>query len=163
MIKRPTLYLESTIPSYLAAKPSRDLLVAGHQQVTRDWWEGTRLKFDIYSSQVVIDEISAGDSTIASERLKLITGISLLRVTGEVENLASHYLDKLGLPTKASLDILHLAYSVAYELDYLLTWNCAHLANGIIISRLQKINGISGLKTPIILTPEELLELPKGG
>lgn len=163
MINKPTLYLETTIPSYLTSKSSRDLIITSHQQITREWWDNTRTNFEIYTSQAVIDEVSAGDPIFAARRLEIIANLPLLKATNEVEDLAGQYLEKLGLPNKASLDILHLAYSVAYEMDYLLTWNCAHLANGIIIRRLQNINNSLQCKTPIIVTPEELLEIPKGG
>jgi hypothetical protein len=157
-----TLYLESTIPSYLTARPSRDLVVAGHQQITHEWWLRARPSFDIYVSQAVLGEISAGDPDAAARRLALVEGLPVLGGTDEVEVLAEEYQTELALPAAARLDAVHLAYTVAYELDYLLTWNCAHLANGRIIRRLHAINTRLGRPTPIILTPEALLEEPGG-
>jgi hypothetical protein len=147
----------------LAAHPSRDLIVAAHQQITHEWWQRARLNFDIYISQAVLDEISAGDPDAASRRLALVEKFPLLALTEEVEALAREYQDKLGLPRGAQLDVVHLAYTVVYELDYLLTWNCVHLANGLVIQRLQAVNATLGRATPIIVTPEELLESPEGG
>ena len=89
--------------------------------------------------------------------------IPILGLTEEIEILAKQYLNKLGLPRGARLDLVHLASAVVYEIDYLLTWNCAHLANGLVIKRLQKVNITLGRPTPIIATPEELLESPEGG
>jgi hypothetical protein len=132
----PILYLESTIPSYLAARPSRDLIVAAHQQITHEWWEHSRSNFAIYISQAVVDEISAGDSAVAARRLELVSGLPRLILTNEVQNLADDYLRRLGLPPAARLDAIHLGCSVVYDLDYLLTWNCAHCANGEVIRRL---------------------------
>jgi hypothetical protein len=156
----PSLYLESTIPSYLAALPSHDLIVAAHQQVTRTWWQYSRPRFKLYISEAVLEEISAGDSGAAASRLSLIRAIPVLAITDEVGKLAEQYLKYLGLPARAELDTIHLACAVVYELAYLLTWNCKHLANGIIIQRLQHLNQELQRWTPVIVTPEELLDNP---
>lgn len=158
-----TLYLESTIPSYLAARPSRDLIVAAHQQITHEWWQQVRPKFDIYISEAVLAEIRVGDPEAASRRLALVEAFPILALTEAVEHLAEEYQDKLGLPQKARLDVIHLACAVIYELDYVLTWNCTHIANGLVIQRLQAVNTMLGRRTPIIVTPEELLVSPEGG
>ena len=162
-MNKPALYLESTIISYLAAYPSRDLIVAAHQQITHEWWDRARSKFSNYISQAVLEEISIGDPDAASRRLALVAGLPILALTEEVELLAEEYLHKLGLPRGAQLDVVHLACAVFYEVDYLLTWNCAHLANGLVIKRLQRANAVLGRATPIIATPEELLTSPGGG
>jgi predicted nucleic acid-binding protein len=162
MSETPTLYLESTIPSYLAARPSRDLIVAAHQQITHEWWQQARPNFDIYISEVVVAEIRAGDPDAASRRLALVEALPILALTEEVEDLALVYQDKLGLPQRARLDAIHLACTVVHELDYLLTWNCTHIANGIVIQRLRAVNITLNWKTPIIVTPEELLASPEG-
>jgi len=157
---RPTLYLESTIPSYLAARPSRDIIVAAHQQITHEWWNHARDDFEIYMSQLVFNEISAGDPDAAVRRLAIVEGLPSLASTEEVELLAEHYQRGLRLPPDARLDAGHLAFTVAYGLQYLLTWNCRHLANGRMIPRLREINAALGLETPLIVTPEELLYAP---
>ena len=162
MSEKSTLYLESTIPSYLAAYPSRDLIVAAHQQITHEWWQQARANFDIYISEAVLEEINAGDPEAVSRRQALVEDVPILKLTEEVATLAKEYQGKLGLPQRAQLDIVHLACAVAYEMDYLLTWNCKHLANGVIIQRLQSINRMLDRPTPIIVTPEELLESPGG-
>jgi len=110
-----------------------------------------------------VDEISVGDPDAVSRRLAFVAKLPILGLTEEVEILAKQYLNKLGLPRGASLDVVHLANAVIYEMDYLLTWNCVHLANGLVIKRLQKVNAILGRLNPIIGTPEELLESPEGG
>jgi hypothetical protein len=163
MASKPALYLESTIISYLAAYPSRDLIVAAHQQITHERWDRARSKFSNYISQAVLDEISVGDPDAASRRLALVAGLPILALTEDVRFLAEEYLRKLGLPRGAQLDVIHLACAVFYEVDYLLTWNCAHLANGLVIKRLQRVNGALGRPTPIIATPEELLTSPGRG
>ena len=162
MPERSSLYLESTIPSYLAAHPSRDLIVAAHQQITHDWWQQARRNFDLYISEAVLEEIHAGDADAASRRQSFVEGLSILALTDEVAALAEEYHSRLGLPPGAQLDGVHLAYAVVYEIGYLLTWNCKHLANGVIIQRLQTINLSLGCFTPVIVTPGELLEFPEG-
>src|SRR3990172_12166867 len=101
MMSKPALYLESTIISYLAAHPSRDLIVAAHQQITHEWWDRARSKFSNYISQAVLDEISMGDPDAASRRLALVAGLPILALAEEVEVLAEEYLHKLGLPRGA--------------------------------------------------------------
>jgi hypothetical protein len=91
-----------------------------------------------------------------------VAELPILALTEEVESLAEEYLHKLRLPRGAQLDVVHLACAVFYEMDYLLTWNCTHLANGLVIKRLQKANAVLGRATPIIATPEELLTSPGG-
>ncbi len=162
MTEKSSLYLESTIPSYLAARPSRDLIVAAHQQITHDWWQQARGKFDLYISEAVLEEISVGDPDAATRRQSFLDGLSILALTEEVVALAEEYQSQLGLAPGAQLDGVHLAFASVYEMAYLLTWNCKHLANGVIIQRLQTINVSLGRFTPVIVTPEELLEFPEG-
>ena len=98
MSRNQALYLESTIPSYLTARPSRDLIVAAHQQITHEWWRQARTNFDIYVSEAVLDEISAGDPDAASRRLALTDGLPILAINDEVGSLAIEYQHELGLP-----------------------------------------------------------------
>jgi len=160
MAKKPTLYLESSVVSYLTNRLSRDLIVAGHQQITQEWWETSRQGFDIYVSEAVLREIQRGDSDAAARRASAVQGFPVLAATEESEDLARTYQEKLGLPPDAELDAIHLAFSVAYQMGYLLTWNCAHLANGVVIRRLHVLNETMGRPTPIIITPEGLLVPP---
>ena len=162
MIEKSSLYLESTIPSYLAARPSRDLIVAAHQQITHDWWYQARERFDMYISEAVLEEISAGDPDAVTRRRSFVDGLSILASADDVADLAVEYESRLGLASVAPLDAVHLAYAAVYEMGYLLTWNCKHLANGVVIQRLQTVNLSLGRLTPVIVTPEELLEVPEG-
>ncbi|MEW6687313.1 MAG: type II toxin-antitoxin system VapC family toxin [Candidatus Edwardsbacteria bacterium] len=157
----PTLYVETTIPSYLVAKPSRDIVVLAHQQLTREWWDKSRHLYDMFISQVVLDEIREGDPEMIDKRMEILQGIPLLETNDEVESLAERYFVGLQLPPKALRDAFHLAYVVAYRIDFLITWNCAHLANANILYRLSRVNRNLGYETPMIYTPEELIEYPK--
>jgi hypothetical protein len=152
------LYLETTIPSYLTAWPSRDIIVAGHQQVTREWWRDRRHAFEIYVSQFVIDEAAAGDVTAARDRLEALKLLPLLEVTNNALDLASDLVQSGVVPQKAARDAAHIAISAVHRMDYLMTWNCTHIANAAIKKSIQSICERHGQTCPIICTPEQLLE-----
>ena len=153
----PRLYVETTIPSYLTSRPSRDLIVAGHQQITREWWEKRRDAFQLYISQFVVDEAGAGDPGAARERLKAIQRLPLLDITPEAGALASGILASGIIPRKAATDAAHVAIAAVHGMDFLVTWNCVHIANAVIAEALLKICRQHGCECPIICTPEELL------
>ena len=157
-----TVYLETTIPSYLAARASRDLIVAAHQQITQDWWQTARHRFELYLSEAVLDEVRAGDPDAVARRLRYVENLPVLAINDDVRALTRHYGSTLGLVGKARADIPHLAYAVSYRVDYLVTWNCSHIANGEMIRRLLKANTELGRPTPLIVTPEEILESLEG-
>jgi len=158
----PTVYVETTIPSYLTSRPSRDLVVAAHQQLTHDWWSTARPDLDAVVSEAVLDEIRAGDPEISARRLEIVQGLPILSFNDAVKSLAKIYSRRLGLHPDASTDIIHIAFAVAYEIDYLVTWNCKHIANGHVIRRLQEVNKKDRRATPVIVTPEEMLDKPIG-
>ena len=151
------LYLETTIPSYLTSRPSRDLIIAGHQQVTREWWENRRSTFQLYISQLVVDEAGAGDPTAARERLKVLQDLPLLDITPEVTELASHILASGRIPRKAATDAVHIAIAAVHGVDFLVAWNCVHIANATNAKALALICRDYGCQCPVICTPEELM------
>jgi hypothetical protein len=153
-----TVYLETTIISYLVAHPGRDLVVSAHQQITREWWGTAHNRFRLFISEAVLEEISVGDSKAVARRREAIQRLPVLELNEDVRELVRYYEKKLGLPDKAKADLVHIGFSVAYDMDYLLTWNCSHIANGETIRRLLQLNRLIKRRTPVILTPEELLE-----
>lgn len=153
-----SVYLETTVVSYLVARPSRDLIVASHQQMTREWWDTSRLRFDLLISEVVWRELQSGDPAAAAQRMQLVEHVPLLGLNEDVATLAHEFQSELRLPPKAGNDILHIAFAVSNKIDYLLTWNCAHIANGHTIKRLAAVCDRLGRPTPVIVTPEALLE-----
>jgi hypothetical protein len=155
---KPRIYLETTIPSYLAAWPSRDLVVAAHQQVTKEWWDNRRGDFALFVSQMVLQEAGEGDPDASSRRLDTLKEISVLEVTKEARAFAKRLTNQVPLPPKAAIDGLHIALAVVHQMDYLLTWNCTHIANAALRNRIDAVCRRRGYKTPIICTPEELLE-----
>jgi predicted nucleic acid-binding protein len=156
---KPKVYIETTIVSYLTARPSRDLVVAGHQQITHDWWQTSRHSFAVVSSQLVVREASAGDPEAAQERLATIASLTLLEISEEAVALAQHILQAEAIPVGFPEDALHIAVAVVNGIDYLLTWNYRHLANAGLRSRIEAACRDFGYEPVIICTPEELMEL----
>ena len=151
------LYVETTIPSYLTSWPSRDLVVAGHQQITREWWATRRDDFQLFISQLVVDEAGAGDPVAARKRLKVLEGLPLLDITPEVAEVASSILASGKVPRKAATDAAHIAIAAVHGMDFLVTWNCVHIANAVIAKSLVSICREHGYECPVICTPEELM------
>lgn len=152
-----SVYLETTFISYLVARPSRDLLVAAHQQATQEWWTNRRNEFTNCVSQVVIDEASVGDPAEAQKRLAIIGGLAALEITQDAESLTEAIMAAGILPPHAVRDAVHVAVASVHAIDYLLTWNCKHLANAQIARRIAVVCEELGHRMPVICTPEELM------
>ncbi|MGE5549599.1 MAG: type II toxin-antitoxin system VapC family toxin [Bacteroidota bacterium] len=154
---KPSLYIETTVPSYYVSRDSRDVIVLAHQQITRVWWETRLCDFRPYVSPVVLEEAREGDPEQARRRLVAVGHFQILEAAEAVEQLTARYMAEFSLPGSAIRDAAHLAFACVYAMDFLVTWNCAHIANGEVIKRLTRINAIAGIQTPTICTPEELL------
>ncbi len=152
-----TVYIETSILGYLTARPSRDLVVAANIEITREWWDTRRSAFQLYSSQAVVKETSQGDTEIASQRLEIIRNLALLDLNQSVLDLAEQFLERSSLPAKADIDAIHIAVATVHGMDYLLTWNCKHIANAQIQRKLAEISLNLGYELPILCTPYELL------
>ena len=151
------VYIETSVISYLTARPSRDLITAAHQQLTIDWWENRSADFDLYVSQLVVREASAGDEDAAKKRLNVIEQIPLLELNEEALTLAYSLVEDGPLPAKASEDSLHIAVATVHGMDFLLTWNCKHIANAEMRNLITEVCRSQGYEPPITCTPEELL------
>lgn len=154
---KPKLYVETSIISYLTARPSRDVVINANQQLAQEWWE-KRQNFDLFVSQVVIDEVSKGDVLFAKNRLDLIQDFPLIEFNDESKNLAKEILRQNVLPPKAALDVFHIAVTTVHKLDFLLTLNCKHIANAFIFRRIGNICRQFGYEPPIVCTPQEILQ-----
>ncbi len=152
------IYIETTIVSYLTAWPSRDVIVAAHQQITDEWWRTKRQFFELFASQLVLREAQAGNENMAQRRLSALEEVELLEVTEEALALAEDLLSKGPLPRKAEEDAVHIAVAVTNGMDYLITWNCKHIANARMRDKIEQVCRANGYKPVIICTPEELLE-----
>jgi predicted nucleic acid-binding protein len=151
------VYVETSVVSYLAARPSRNLVVAGHQQVTRDWWD-QRARFELFVSDAVIAEASRGDASAVQQRLALIDSMAVLSARVEAEALAVSFITEAALPSKAAIDAVHVALAAVHGMDFLVTWNCTHIANAVIRPQLEVLCWRAGHRPPVICTPLELVE-----
>lgn len=153
----PRLYVETTIPSYMTARQSRDLRLAAHQEVTHDWWTDQRHEYDLYTSAFVREEAAEGHPAMAAARLALLDGVPVLPTTDEVEDLAGRLLDGGLIPAKAATDAFRIAVAAVHGMDFLLTWNCTHIHNLSIVRRVERICASAGYSCPVICNPDELL------
>ena len=154
----PTVYIETSIVSYLTARPSRDVITLARQELTREWWNTRRRRHDLFTSDVVVGEAREGDNEAAQQRLDVLQGIEELETTPEAEDLASALLEKGPLPEKAAVDALHIGISATEGIEYLLTWNCTHIANAAMRKPIEEVCRMKGIEVPIMCTPEELME-----
>jgi len=154
---KPTVYLETTVISYLEAPPSRDIIVAAHQQITRDWWR-RRDRFELLTSQAVLDEASRGNIEAAARRMTSLAKVPVLTVSEEVIQFAERLIEIGVVPAKVRSDAVHIAAAAVNGIAYLLTWNCAHIANAAVRVRIEEACRAAGLQAPVICTPEELME-----
>jgi hypothetical protein len=152
-----TVYVETSIVSYLRQKPSSQIVTAARQLLTHRWWNEERCQYELVISQYVIDEASVGNSTLAAERMLLLDDIPLLPHAPEIVTLADEIISLGVLPEKAQVDALHIATVAYHEIQYLLTWNCKHIANAKILPRIHDLLVKKGIPIPIICTPEELI------
>ena len=151
-----SVYIETSVISYLAARLSRDVVVVGHQQITEEWWD-VREEWELYVSALVHGEVKSGDIEAAKRRMVLLANIPPLELTDAVYDLANRLVVGAALPAKAMEDAFHIAIATAHGMDYLLTWNCKHIANATLRSRIFSICEKAGYQPPVICTPEELL------
>lgn len=153
---KPKVYVETSIISYLTARPSRDLIVAANQQMTAEWWDIHRPDFELYISEMVEVEAERGDAEAAARRLAIVRQLDMLELTDGAQQLAERLLEKRCIPQKAARDAIHIAVAAVHGMDYLLTWNCTHLANAAIRRRIERFLQEQGYESPVICTPQEL-------
>ena len=152
-----TVYVETSIISYLRQKPSTQVVLAARQLLTHQWWNDERSHYQLVASQFVIDEASAGDPTLAAERLQLLAGIPLLPLDPVIADIADEIMSRAILPEKARTDALHIATVAHHRIQYLLTWNCRHIANARILPRIHDVLIDLLIPVPVICTPEEMV------
>lgn len=151
------VFVETTILSYLAARPSRDLITAANQQLTHEWWDRRRGDFALCVSEAVLREARAGDRQVAAKRTDRAAGLPLLAITDEVIALAEALVQRGPLPPQAATDAVHIAVAAVHAVDYLVTWNCKHIANAEMRHRVLAVCEECGHRLPVICTPAELM------
>ena len=155
---KPKAYIETSIVSYLTARLSSDVRVLANQQMTLEWWERRRSSFELYISEFVLTELGLGDSEAAQRRLEAVAGIAELEATEAVRNLGKALIQEGAIPSKAEIDAYHVAISAVNGMEYLLTWNCTHIANAVMRSKIETVCREQGFEPPTICTPQELME-----
>ncbi|HAO10796.1 MAG TPA: DNA-binding protein [Planktothrix sp. UBA8407] len=152
-----TVYIETSILGYLTARSTKNLIIAANMEITRDWWELRRNAFTLYTSEAVLDEVANGDPAIAAQRLEILRDFPLLALNQSVQGLAAQFLAISNLPPKANIDAIHIAAATVHGMNYLLTWNCKHIANAQIQGKLAEISLNFGYVLPVLCTPNELM------
>src|ERR1039458_6560481 len=151
-----TVYIETTIVSFLVARPSRGKILAGHQELTRQWWQEGRLRYKCVTSEEVLREASLGEAEMSRRRAEALAGMTVLMVDDRARGLARELLAEKILPPAAASDAIHAALASLSQVNILLTWNCRHLANPHLLRRLRELMARRGLTLPEICTPIEL-------
>ncbi len=154
---KPKIYVETTVIGYLTSRPRDDVTVAGHQNTTREWWNTAADRFDLVASQLVVQECSAGDEEAAKERLEALAEMTLLPTTTEAEQLADALITGHAVPESHPEDALHIALAAVHGVEYMVTWNCRHIANAAVRLTIERVCRDAGYEPPVICTPEELL------
>jgi hypothetical protein len=157
---KPSVYVETSIISYFSSRPSNDILVLAKQRLTQQWWEKVLPSCAPHISQIVLNEISRGDSQASKKRVRLVSEFPSLGVDQEIIKLAERISKFLLLPEKALADAYHISIPTVHEIDYLVTWNCTHIANAFQSRNLEAFIVASGYRVPCICTPEEMMEVP---
>jgi hypothetical protein len=152
-----TVYIETSVISYLRQKPSSRVVMAARQLLTHQWWNDERANYQLVASQFVIDEASAGDPWLAAERLQSLAGIPLLPLDPGIADIADEIMSRAILPERARTDALHIAIVAYHRIQYLLTWNCRHIANARILPRIHAVLNDLSVPIPVICTPEEMV------
>ena len=155
---KPRVYIETTVISYLTARPARDVVIAGHQQSTRDWWATASERFELVISELVREEAGAGDPDAVRARLTLLASLALLDATAEAQELAEKLVSASAVPEAAMRDAAHIAIAAANGIEYLVTWNFRHIANAVTRPQIESVCRQAGFESPVICTPEELME-----
>ncbi len=150
------VYVESSVISYVTARPSRDLVVSARQTITNEWWDLKRKNYDVYISELVIKEIESGDATAASKRLEVVKDISYLEIITVAKELADLLISKGAVPENSTEDALHIGIAASHGADYLLTWNFKHINNASKRAHIASVIESQGFVSPILCSPEEL-------
>ena len=154
-----TVYLETSIVGYLASRISADLVTAANQRLTRDWWDNRRERFELFVSEAVVAECAEGDLTAAEERAEYLGDLPVLEIDEDCHRLASNIMQGVSLPEKADIDALHIAVAALNGMDYLLTWNCKHIANPSLRRTIEDVLLAADVTPPVICTSQELVNV----
>ncbi len=152
-----TVYIETSIVGYLTARSTQNLILAANMEITKEWWNYRRRSFSLFTSEATLTEVAQGDTELAAQRLEVLRHYPLLALNQSVQDLAREFLSRSNLPSKAKVDAIHIAAATVHGMDYLLTWNCKHIANAQIQKKLAEISLSFSYVLPVLCTPNELM------
>ena len=155
---KPRVYVETSVVGYLAAHPVRDVVTLGNQLATRAWWLDAPGRFDLLVSELVLEEVGAGDPTAARERIAAVASLPVLAFDKESAELSRHLIRSHAIPSSAAQGASHVAIAAVSRVDYLATWNFRHIANPRLIPRIDKSCRDRGFAPAVICTPSQLEE-----
>lgn len=155
---KPKIYVETSVVSYLVARPSNDVRVVANQAITIAWWDERRPAFDLFVSEFVLAEAALGDPSASRLRLEVLKDIPRLETTEEVRRLGNALITEGPIPDSAEVDAYHIAIATVNGMDYLITWNCTHIANAVMRSDIETVCRNYGYEPPTICTLQELME-----
>ncbi len=156
---KPSVYIETSVISYLTARPGRDLIMASHQEVTREWWQNQRSAFELFYSDAVRNEAAMGDPKAAEQHLAILADLQLLEIPMQALELAKALVLATALPAKAEVDALHIAIAACEKMEFLLTWNFKHIANAQSVGKVRQVCASYGQSCPVLCSPLELLKV----
>ena len=155
---KPKVYIETTVISYLTARPSRDIVTLAHRQITQEWWRSAARRFDLVASDVVRVKAAEGDPDAARDRLGKLAHVGILNLSAEASALAEELLDAGALPRSANQEAVHIAMAAVNGVDYLVTWNLRYIANASARTAIERTCRRAGYRPTVVCTPEALLE-----
>jgi len=152
-----TVYIESSVISYLTSRPSRDVVTSARQKITIEWWKSYRDCYELFISELVIEEISSGNAVAANSRLAVVENIAVLVATESARNLAKTLIGEKAIPPTNVEDAMHISIAAVQGIEFLLTWNFKHINNANTRQKLDKVIKAVGYTCPILCSPEELI------
>jgi predicted nucleic acid-binding protein len=151
-----SVYIESSIISYLTSRPSRDLVTAGRQAITSEWWLKSKKEYEVYISALVEEEIAGGGPMAAAKRLESVADIPSILITSEAQSLAEALVASKAVPDNSVRDALHISIAATQGIEYLLTWNFKHINNAETKALIARVVEGDGWACPVLCSPEEL-------
>ena len=152
-----SVYIESSVISYITARPSRDVVTSARQAITIEWWETYRDLFDVFISELVLEEIGTGDLQAASNRLAIVENIPVLVATDSAKELAKALIVENAISASSAEDALHISIAAVQGIDFLLTWNFKHINNANMRDKITQVVNRLNFRSPILCSPEELI------
>ncbi len=150
------VYIETTIPNFYYEVRSEPEMVA-RKDWTKEWWDNQRKHYQLVTSIAALEELEQGEYPNKELILDLVSDIPILSINSEILDIVETYINRKLMPADVKGDALHLAVASFHGCDFLLTWNCKHLANANKFSHIRRLNTLLGLFVPSLITPVELL------